>query len=97
MKHPFVYKQISDILVDKGYVTHEQWAQGSLSTGSQQTPGDYLVKSALITSAQLAEAIAEAFNLPLVNIADFVVPGELFNVLPAAYAYQYQIVPYQLH
>lgn len=97
MKQPFVYKHISDILVDKGYVTHEQWTQGSSSTGSQQTTGDYLVKSALITSAQLAESLAEAFNLSLVDISDFLVPGELFNVLPAAYAYQYQIVPYQLN
>jgi type IV pilus assembly protein PilB len=59
--------------------------------------GESLVKSSAITAEQLSRALAEQFNLQYVPLEGYIVPQELFRLIPAADCYQYCMLPYRLH
>ncbi|MDH5181718.1 MAG: hypothetical protein OEY07_18805, partial [Gammaproteobacteria bacterium] len=97
MKHPFKYKTLDQILIDKGYLDAQSLTDVITGLAGHSTRlGNALLEQNFITSDQLAIALAEAFDVQLVDVSGFIVPPALFEVLPAAYAYQYQVLPYAL-
>ncbi|HKI99089.1 MAG TPA: GspE/PulE family protein [bacterium] len=88
-----VHMRIGEILVALGAVMPEQ-VQAALATG-QGPLGQRLLAGGLITAEQLAQALAEQFQLPFVSLADFAVPGELFERLPASQCYELGVLPYR--
>ncbi len=57
---------------------------------------DTLLKNHVVSAAQLARALAEQFNFRYVDLADHVVPAELFQLIPAGACYQQSILPHRL-
>lgn len=96
MNHPFKYKTLDEILLDYGFINSTDLAEVISEMSAGQQLGDVLVENNMISSANLASALTVAFNLPMVDLEGFIVPAELFEVLPAAYAYQYQVIPYKM-
>ena len=93
MNHPFQSRRLGEILIAR------QWATpGQVDTAASHGDGrlgERLLGENRITAEQLAEALAEQFSLPFVALNGHVVPSELFDLIPAAYAYQHGIVPYR--
>ncbi len=92
MKHPFKRKHIGEILVEKKWVKTSQ-----LQEGLQQTDiliGQWLLQRHCITEEQLAQALAEQFQLSYVDLKGHTVPLEMFENLSASKAYHYSVLPY---
>jgi len=95
MTHPFQSRRLGDILIAKRWATPEQ-VDAAASHGDGRL-GERLLGENRITAEQLAEALAEQFSLPYVRLNGHVVPSDLFELIPATYAYQHGIVPYRRH
>ncbi len=93
MRHPFSYRMLGEILLDKQYVSHHQI--DAVLVGKNGRLGEALLDEGRITPAQLAEALAEQCGLPYVDLEGFVISPELYSLISATHAYQYGVVPYQ--
>ena len=93
MSHPFNYRRLGEILLDKQYIDQHHVAT-ALDSGKGRL-GEALLSEARITPEQLAEALAEQCGLPCVDLEGFVVPAALFDLISATHAYQYGVVPYR--
>ncbi len=93
MTHPFQSRRLGDILIAKRWATPEQ-VDAAASRGDGRL-GERLLGENRITAEQLAEALAEQFSLPYVDLNEHAVPSDLFELISATYAYQYGIVPYR--
>jgi type IV pilus assembly protein PilB len=93
MTHPFQSRRLGDILVARQWITPEQ-VDAAASRGDGRL-GERLLGENCITAEQLAEALAEQFSLPYVDLNGHSVPSELFDLISAGYAYQHGIVPYR--
>jgi type IV pilus assembly protein PilB len=80
-------------LVAKRWVTPEQVE--AAATQGEERLGEQLLGENRITAEQLAEALAEQFSLPYVDLNGHVVPADLFELISATYAYQHNVVPYR--
>lgn len=92
MNHPFSRRRLGDILVDKYHVSTEDI--NSIVSEGEGNLGEMLVKTKQITQTQLAEALAEQFQMTYVDLDDFTVPPELFTLIPASEAYRNKLIPY---
>ncbi len=93
MTHPFQTRRLGDILVSRRYVQPEHLVAFTEQDGRL---GETLVRERRITPEQLAEALAEQFNFPYVDLQRFSVSPELFEFIPATEAHQYGALPYRL-
>src|SRR5216684_1588442 len=93
MTHPFKQRSLSEILIEKHGVNPEH-VNAALVQGEEKLAYT-LMDENRITPEQLAEAVAEQVNLPYVDLDGFTVSSELFACIPAASAYQYNVVPYR--
>jgi type IV pilus assembly protein PilB len=93
MTHPFQSRRLGDILVARRWATLEQ-VDAAASHGDGRL-GERLLGENRITAEQLAEALAEQFSLPYVDLSGHAVPSDLFELISATYAYQHGIVPYR--
>ncbi len=93
MTHPFNQPRLGEILVAKRFVSRKQ-VDAALADGEDRL-GDKLLREHRITPEQLAEALAEQFNISYVALNGFTIPHEMFEMIPAAYAYRYGVVPYR--
>jgi len=93
MKHPFQPRGLADVLRDRGIATIVQPADGE----SERQWGERLVRENVIGAEQLAQALAELYALPYVDLNAFTITPELFEKLPAVHAYQLGAVPYRLN
>ncbi len=89
MNHPFRPRTLADILVQRGFADAARLPQGA----HEPELGERLVREGLITGEQLAQALAEEFMLPYVDLQSFTVSAELFERLPAAQAYALGVLP----
>lgn len=92
MSHPFNHRRIGDILLEKKYISPHH-VEAALAGGNRF--GEALLNDNRITPEQLAEALADQCALPYCDLEGFVVPPELFSLIPAAQAYQYGVVPFR--
>lgn len=90
MTSPFTQQRLGEILVAKKFVTTEQVEQ-ALEAGARL--GEQLIHNGQLTAEQLAEALAEQTSLDYVDLKQFTVSNELFDLIPATLAYQYSVVP----
>jgi type IV pilus assembly protein PilB len=93
MTQAFPQRSLEEILVKRGFVTQadidriQAQHNGSLS--------EVLVRDHHISSAQLAEALAEQCRLPYLDLDGFSVDAPLFSLIPAERAYQLGALPYR--
>ncbi|HTC22133.1 MAG TPA: GspE/PulE family protein, partial [bacterium] len=92
MKHPFAQKRIGEILLDKKWLKASQLEEGLQKADG--LIGEWLVEKRFITEEQLAQALAEQFHLPYVDLKGHSVPPELFGPFPASEAYRLNAIPY---
>lgn len=93
MTHPFCQRRLGEILLAKGHMTSAQ-LEDALAYGEGRI-GDRLIEAGHITEAQLAEGLAEQFHMDYVDLDGFTVPAEHFDLVPARYAYQLNVIPYR--
>ncbi|MFL6711820.1 MAG: GspE/PulE family protein [Sulfurifustis sp.] len=93
MIHPFRKRPLGEILVARGYVTAEALAAAAKS-GAERL-GERLLEIRAITPDQLAEALAEQQGLPYADLRNFRAAPELFELIPASFAYQHIVLPYR--
>ncbi|HKQ29658.1 MAG TPA: ATPase, T2SS/T4P/T4SS family, partial [Burkholderiales bacterium] len=94
MKHPFQPRRLADILVERGYTKDVNVSAHAVE--NEQRLGKQLVADNVITAEQLAQALADQFSLPYVDLSRFTITSELFEFLSAAQAYQWGAVPYRV-
>ncbi|HVM33100.1 MAG TPA: GspE/PulE family protein [bacterium] len=90
-RHPFGQKRVGEILLERGWLE-----PGRLEEALREAKGligEWLVEQGDITDDQLAQALAEQFHLPYVNLEGRQVSLELFDHFPAAEAYRVLAVP----
>lgn len=92
MTEIFKNRHLSEVLVARGYVASERLAV----TGDEddRTLGERLLRDNVISQEQLAESIAEQSGLPYVNLDDFIIPSDLYQLIPVAQAYRLRSIPY---
>jgi type IV pilus assembly protein PilB len=93
MTHPFQQRKLGEILVAREYADTAA-VEAVLADGAGRL-GERLVQDNVITAEQLAQALAEQFNLPYVDLNGYTIPAELFEVIPAVQAYHLNAVPYR--
>ena len=89
MNHPFRPRRLADILVQKGLVA----AARLPAEEHEPRLAERLLREQLIGAEALAQALAEQFSLPYVDLNGFSVGPGLFERLPAALAYSLGVVP----
>jgi type IV pilus assembly protein PilB len=87
-RHPFQPRGLADVLLERKLVSAAQ-----LRGEAEIELGERLVRESVISAEQLAQALAEQFTLPYVDLNGFTVTPELFERLPAAQAYALGAVP----
>lgn len=93
MTHPFRRIRLGEILVARGATSTE--AVESAATSGTGRIGERLQQNGAITAEQLAEALAVQLSLPYIDLKDFRVPPELFDVIPAGFAYEHGVLPFR--
>ena len=93
MRHPFQPRRLADILLERRFVSEMQIA----GEEAEVQLGERLVREGVITAEQLAQALADQFALPYVDLNGFTVTPELFGRLPATQAYPLGAVPYRVN
>lgn len=91
MTHPFSQRLLGEILVDKKVVT-EADVESALAQNKQRI-GQQLLSEQKINSEQLAQALAEQFGLPYVDLSDHTIGKDLFEIIPAGQAYKLHVAP----
>lgn len=78
-------KRIGEILVARGFITEGQLADGLLEQKINNVfLGEILIKRGWLTERRLLEALSEQFGIPLVNIKDQRVDGELAHAFASS-------------
>jgi type IV pilus assembly protein PilB len=91
-------RKLGQILVDLGYLTEDQlW---DILEEQKQSPGEVIGQVArrmgLVTEAQVTEALAEQFGMPVVNLEETNVAPKVLELVPETMASVYKIMPISL-
>ena len=109
MSNLFKQRSLQQIFVERGWINPEQLQRAINQAGEQARAEDateansgvrsaeVLLEQGLISHEQWAQALAEQCHLSYVDLSDFVVPAELFAVIPAEKAYQMGLIPVALN
>ena len=86
-------KKIGQILIDQGVIIHEQLKSvlGHKQTGMRL--GSALVHSGILSSAELADALAIQAGVNAESIDTYAISGDLIRSIPASIAQHYAILP----
>ena len=86
-------KKIGQILIDQGVITHEQLKSvlGHKQTGMRL--GSALVHSGILSSAELADALAIQAGVNAESIDTYAISEDLIRSIPASIAQHYAILP----
>jgi len=85
--------KIGEILLARNYI-HQADLERALDHAEGHV-GEWLLNENIITEGQLARSLAEQFQLPFVELENFIVPALLFEILPAENAMQMGVLPYR--
>ena len=91
-------RRIGQILVDLGYLTEDQlW---DILEEQKRSEGEILgqvaIRMGLVNDAQVTEALAEQWGMPVVNLAETTIPAKALELVPQTMADVYKIVPISL-
>ncbi|NQV23216.1 MAG: pilus assembly protein PilB, partial [Rhodopirellula sp.] len=91
-------RKLGQILVDLGYLTEDQlW---DVLENQKQSPGEVIgqvaVRMELVTPAQVTEALAEQWGMPVINLSETNVPSKVLELVPQTMAELYKIMPISL-
>ncbi|SFJ50924.1 GspE/PulE family protein [Planctomicrobium piriforme] len=91
-------RKLGQILVDLGYLTEDNlW---DILEEQKKSPGEVIGQVAkrmgLVTEAQVTEALAEQFGMPVVNLADTNILPKVLELVPETMASVYKIMPISL-
>ncbi|MDA0283184.1 MAG: ATPase, T2SS/T4P/T4SS family [Planctomycetota bacterium] len=91
-------RKLGQILVDLGYLTEDQlW---DILENQKQSPGEVIgqvaVRMGMVTPAQVTEALAEQWGMPVINLAETNVPSKVLELVPQTMAELYKIMPISL-
>ena len=93
MRHPFRQRRLAEILVERRFADRERLPEA----GDDRQLGERLLRESIVDPERLAQALAEQFALPYVDLAGFTATAALFERLPAAQAYSLGAVPYRVN
>ena len=91
-------RKLGQILIDLGYINDDQlW---DLLEDQKQTPGTVLgqvaVRMGMVTQAQVTEALAEQWGMPVVNLEETNIQSNVLELVPQTMAEIYRIMPVSL-
>jgi type IV pilus assembly protein PilB len=87
-------KQLGDILLDGGLVTHEQLAEAyEEHQRAGRALGRVLVERGVLTESQLVAALAQQIGLRFVDLSDFPVDGSAVASVPPSVCRRYNALP----
>lgn len=94
MMNTFKQPRLGEILTGKKRLTVTQ-LERVMKTEDERRLGERLIDANYIYPADVAQALAEQFSIPYVDLSEFTVAPDLFELISAGYAYQYNVVPYK--
>ncbi len=91
-------RKLGQILIDLGYINDDQlW---DILEDQKQNPGTVLgqvaVRMAMVTQAQVTEALAEQWGMPVVNLEETNIQSNVLELVPQTMAEIYRIMPVSL-
>jgi type IV pilus assembly protein PilB len=87
-------RKLGQILVDLGYLDEDQlWDLLNEARTTQQPIGQVALARGLITEEQLLQALAEQFNLKVVNLQEVKPQPEAIQAVPETMASVYKVLP----
>jgi type IV pilus assembly protein PilB len=91
-------RRLGQILVDLGYLTEDQlWDILEAQKQSQgEIIGQVAIRMGFVNEAQVTEALAEQWGMPVVNLTETTIPAKALELVPQTMADVYKIVPISL-
>ncbi|MFN8707818.1 MAG: pilus assembly protein PilB, partial [Planctomyces sp.] len=91
-------RKLGQILVDLGHINDDQlW---DILEEQKQSPGQVIgqvaVRMGMITQAQVTEALAEQWGMPIINLEETNIPSAVLELVPQTMAEVYKIMPVSL-
>ncbi len=91
-------RRLGQILVDLGHINEDElW---DILEEQKQSPGEVIgqvaVRLEMVTEAQITEALAEQWGMPVVNLQDTNIPPKVLELVPQTMAEIYKIMPISL-
>src|SRR5688572_6190831 len=91
-------RKLGQILVDLGYLSEDQlW---DVLEEQKRSPGEVIgmvaVRMGFVTPAQVTEALAEQWGMPVVNLAETTITPKVIEMVPQTMAEIYKIMPISL-
>jgi type IV pilus assembly protein PilB len=91
-------RKLGQILVDLGYINDDQlW---DILEEQKQSPGQVIgqvaARMGLVTQAQVTEALAEQWGMPVINLEETNIPSNVLELVPQTMAEIYKIMPVSL-
>lgn len=89
-------RKLGDILVSMGAITPAALQQAIVEAGPNQRLGNYLAESGLVTQTEVAQALAEQFNVPFLALQEITFQPDAVSRIPEQVARRYQVVPVKI-
>ena len=91
-------RRLGQILVDLGYLNEDQlW---DILEEQKKSPGEVIgrvaIRMGLVTDAQVTEALAEQWGMPVINLKETNIPPKVLELVPQTMAEIYKIMPISL-
>ena len=87
-------KLLGESLVQKGLITEEQLRQAELEAGADAKPlRKILTKEGLISEEDLTAFLSQQFDLPLVDLANYLIDPEVIDLIPEGLARKHLLIP----
>ncbi len=89
-------KKLGQILIDRGVITGDQLKSVLLHKQTGMKIGSALVHEGILNSNELADALAIQAGVSAESIDPYTIPKDLIEIVPAAIALHYAILPIRL-
>jgi len=87
-------KLLGESLVEKGLITAEQLRQAELEARADAKPlRKILTKKGLISEEDLTAFLSQEFDLPLVDLTNYLIDPEITDLIPEALARKHLLIP----
>lgn len=89
------HRRLGQILIDLGYLSEDQlW---DVLEAQKQSPGEVIgqvaVRIGFATQAQVTEALAEQWGMPIINLTETTVMPKVLELVPMTMAELYKVMP----
>lgn len=89
-------KKLGDILLAMGAISAADLQLAVAKAGPNQRLGDYLVANELVTQTEVAQALAEQFNVPFLALQSLTFQADAVSRISEQVARRYQVVPVKI-